>query len=585
MDDDEHRRAWRAAVAAIKERCCIETVIGARVALRRSGRTLVGRCPFHDDHTPSLTVYPATRSFYCFGCGTGGDVIDFLRAADRQPWIAVVTALAREVGVALPDAAADEPAAIRRRAIIAAALRHWTAWLHAPTGADARAWLATRRVPMRVAAQFQLGAAGPTPNALSAALCADGWDVASLLDAGLAVRMPNGHLRDRMHRRVMLPLQHGTTHAVVGVTGRTWVSGMTPPYLTLSNTPLRAVLYGAAVAAAALDAAPEPCLVVVEGPFDVLASVSVAPDLPVVGVMTSGLSAMQARQVALLLGGEGTVVLAGDGDAAGAAGMIRSVRALHQVGVTNIRVALLPAGDDPDDVIRRDAAAWRRLLAAAVPPAVVRDALLSRAVPDQTPDAAQRRARLAADLDPAISGGAAVPPVPARPAGAAAAPAWHLPAAGRDRPLPLQDRMLVVLARTAPDVLWTACAAIAMALQGDPAIGIDDLPLPDALAVTPAVARALAAWRQRTPRWDADLPPIDPVTAALPPRPDAVVDVALTRLEAWLPAMPPPTADGRQTLVAAAQRMQRQRLARAALTAARQALVREYQERDERSNP
>ena len=98
----------------------IESVISPYVNLRRRGKNLVGLCPFHNEKTPSFTVYPENGSFYCFGCGVGGDVITFVRRMENLDYMEAVKQLADRAGMALPEDGYDDTLAKKRTAVLAA---------------------------------------------------------------------------------------------------------------------------------------------------------------------------------------------------------------------------------------------------------------------------------------------------------------------------------------------------------------------------------------------------------------------------------------------------------------------------------
>ena len=87
----------------LKFRCDIETVVSSYVMLKRAGSNYIGLCPFHSERTPSFTVFPATKTFYCFGCGAGGDVITFVMKTENLDYLSAVEALAKRAGMPMPD--------------------------------------------------------------------------------------------------------------------------------------------------------------------------------------------------------------------------------------------------------------------------------------------------------------------------------------------------------------------------------------------------------------------------------------------------------------------------------------------------
>ena len=104
----------------LQEKVDIDQVISSHVNLKRRGKTLVGLCPFHNEKTPSFTVYPDTRSFYCFGCGAGGDVISFVRRVENLDYIEAVRQVAQMAGMSMPEDGYDDTLAKQRMRLLAA---------------------------------------------------------------------------------------------------------------------------------------------------------------------------------------------------------------------------------------------------------------------------------------------------------------------------------------------------------------------------------------------------------------------------------------------------------------------------------
>ena len=107
-------------IQELQDKLDIETVIGAQVDLKRRGKTLVGLCPFHNEKTPSFTVYPDTRSFYCFGCGAGGDIITFVRRMENLDYVEAVRTLAQQAGLPMPEDGYDDSLFRQRQRLLAA---------------------------------------------------------------------------------------------------------------------------------------------------------------------------------------------------------------------------------------------------------------------------------------------------------------------------------------------------------------------------------------------------------------------------------------------------------------------------------
>ena len=131
----------------------IESVISGYMELRRRGRTLTGLCPFHNEKTPSFTVYPETASYYCFGCGAGGDVVNFVRNIENLDYIEAVKFLADRAGIKLPDDRADDTTSNLRRRIYEAnreAARFYHETLFTESGKAQLDYLKRRNVPLKM---------------------------------------------------------------------------------------------------------------------------------------------------------------------------------------------------------------------------------------------------------------------------------------------------------------------------------------------------------------------------------------------------------------------------------------------------
>ena len=600
MDDE----AWRADIAAVKARADIVAVVNETTPLRRVGRAYVGRCPFHDDRTPSLFVYPHDGRYHCYGCGARGDVIDFVMRRDGTRFAETLRHLAQEVGVALTARASAAESGDAD--LWAAAAAHWAARLQEEDGAGARAYLVQRGVHPRVWASFRLGATGATPDDLVQALSgADGWPAERLEAAGLALRTAAGdRLRDRFTRRVMLPLVRDGR--VVSAMGRAWTDQERPTYVAGRAAPTATLLYGADQARDAC--ARERRLILVEGAFDALALHAHAgcAGAPAVAALTANLSAAQARAARALLQG-GAALLAFDGDAGGARGMLRALAALHAVGVAweEARIVWLPDGCDPSDLLRADPDAWARAVAAARPaPEALGDLLLRAEPPVDAP--AQRRllemarqtlqaldagptatlacaARLSAALR--IAPDAAQRALSAR-RGDAGADDGAPPPPPLPPPFSAADAVLLRMAHTAPAALWNACAAIRLAFAADPEVSDleEALDLPAALAHDPGAAAALAAWSAAWRRGGGGAAPDEDAAAAPPLHVQAALDAAARRLAEWIPP-PPSGADPRTAAQAHAQRLRRLRAAQRALRAAVRAMTDEHDDDDDEEEP
>lgn len=364
-----HRLAEH-VIEEIRARVDIVEVISDYVPLRRAGKNFVGLCPFHQERTPSFTVSPDKQMFYCFGCQAGGDVFTFLMKREGWSFPEAVAELARRAGVVLPERPAS-PEERRRQDERERLLRvlEWAAAfyrhaLRSPAGEPARAYLAARGIDAATIDRFGLGYAPDRWDALLQAMTRRGVPVALLERAGLVQARAAGQgYYDRFRHRVMFPIRDPRGR-VVGFGGRA-LGDAEPKYLNSPETPVfnkRRLWFGLDLARARLRETG--VAVVVEGYMDAIAIDRAGIGYAAVASLGTSLS---EEQVDLLARYVDTVVIAYDGDAAGQRATLRGLQLFADAGV-EVRVAELPPGRDPDDVLRVEGPdALRRFIENAVP--------------------------------------------------------------------------------------------------------------------------------------------------------------------------------------------------------------------------
>ncbi len=353
-------------VEEIKERLNIVDVVGEYVTLKKAGANHKGLCPFHTEKSPSFTVSEPKQFFHCFGCSKGGDIFTFIQEAEGVEFAEALRMLARKAGVELkrtdPRDNNDRTRLLDclqlAASFFAAALRE------SKEGERARTYLKERGVTNETIAAFHIGYSGESWDALLEFLKKKGYKEAEITKAGLAVTSEKtGSLYDRFRGRLMFPISnaHGN---VVGFGGRTLSTGQKEAkYINSPQTPVynkSAVLYG-------LNAAKQfikkmDATVIVEGYMDVVT----AHQAKFRNVVSSSGTALTEGQIRLLKRYSNNVILAFDADAAGLSAAWRGMQLAIQQGL-NIKVMQLPAGTDPDDLIRQDAAKFRELAASAKP--------------------------------------------------------------------------------------------------------------------------------------------------------------------------------------------------------------------------
>jgi DNA primase len=357
----------------LRNRLSIAEVIQRRVRLQKRGREFMGLCPFHNEKTPSFTVSEEKGFFHCFGCGAHGDVVGFVMRAEGLSFPEAVERLAEQAGLQVPKASPEDRQRAERQATLLGVLEAAAAWfekqLMAPSGRRGRDYLASRGLEDRTIARFRLGWASDSRNGLRSALLKEGFPEALIVEAGLVIRPDSGDAYDRFRGRVMFPITDRRGR-VIAFGGRILDEGQ-PKYLNSPETPLfhkGRVLYGLAQALKSARDAAE--VVVAEGYMDVIAMAQAGITQAVAPLGT----ALTEEQMLELWRLAPEPILCFDGDAAGQRAAARAAeRALPLLKPGHsFRFALLPAGEDPDSLIRSGStgggvAALRAVLDAALP--------------------------------------------------------------------------------------------------------------------------------------------------------------------------------------------------------------------------
>ncbi len=359
---------FRDYVEQIRAAANIADIVGDTVSLRPAGRSLVGLCPFHQEKTPSFHVDAAKGVYFCHGCKAGGDVFRFVSELHGLEFVEAAHWLAERYGIERParsnSAASRSEDRLRRRSLeaLADAERFFRAALEAAPGASARAYLERRGFDERARAEFHLGFAPDSWEALLRALTGRGYSVEELLAAGLVVQRREGNgVYDRFRDRVTFPIKDSAGR-VVSFGGRA-LEGGEPKYLNGPETSVydkSRTLFRLSEVAREIRQSGR--AVLVEGYFDAL-SLSAAGVPGVVAVCGTSLGGAHAR---LLRRSAGRVVLFFDGDDAGRAAALKALRPLLEEGISPF-VAVPPGGSDPDELARdRGAEAVESVLAEAL---------------------------------------------------------------------------------------------------------------------------------------------------------------------------------------------------------------------------
>jgi DNA primase len=342
-------------IGEIRDRADIVAVIGQHVQLRKAGRNHKGLCPFHQERTPSFNVNGDKGFFFCFGCQKRGDVFTFLMEFEGKSFLEAAESLAATTGVTIPRD--ENPAAERQRSersqllrLCDLAARFYRHQLGGPGGERARAYLAARGVSEATADRFCLGYAPGEWRALADFFAEKQLPLDMAERAGLVIRQPraSGHY-DRFRDRVMCPVVLANGE-VVGFSGRLLGGNGEEAGAKYINSPEGPLykksrhLYGVHQARDSLRARRRAILV--EGNFDVI-SLHQAGLTETVAPLGTSLTEEQATQLRRMVD---HVVLLYDGDRAGRAATLKALETLVAADV-EVRIAPLPAGEDPDSLI------------------------------------------------------------------------------------------------------------------------------------------------------------------------------------------------------------------------------------------
>ena len=328
----------------------IVEVISSYLPLKRAGRNFKALCPFHSEKTPSFSVNPEKQIFHCFGCGAGGDVFSFIMLQEHLIFPEALAFLARRAGIEIPE---SRPGASSRKETLlkihALALEYFRwALLESSSGQRARDYLAGRKIKPETIEKFKLGYAPRSWDGLLRFAARRGQETGLLVEAGLAIPRPRGDgFYDRFRERLIFPV-FDIQGRVIAFGGRV-LDDSQPKYINSPDTPLfekGRVLYGLHLAKDAV--AKEGEAILGEGYFDVIR----AHQEGVQNMVCSQGTAFTPQQAQLMKRYTERIVTVYDADAAGEEAVLRGLSVFLEKNF-EVKVALLPAGDDPDSFIAR----------------------------------------------------------------------------------------------------------------------------------------------------------------------------------------------------------------------------------------
>lgn len=332
----------------LKLRSDITEIASSYVNLKRHGRNMVGLCPFHGEKTPSFNIYTENGSFYCFGCGAGGDVITFIMKIENLDYVEAVKFLAQRAGMEMPENTYDDSLSKLRMRIYEAnreAARFFHATLLSQRGQSGLNYLRGRALSDRTIRHFGLGFADADWNSLCNHLKNKGFSEYEIYSANLAFRRKNGNgIYDRFVNRVMFPIIDLRGN-VIAFGGRI-MTDEKPKYLNTSDTPV----FKKSENLFSLNNAKSSgtrTLILCEGYMDVIALNQAGFTNAVATLGT----ALTNEQAVLMKRYADEVIICYDADGAGQKATARAIDILRNAGLP-IKILTVPSGKDPDEFIR-----------------------------------------------------------------------------------------------------------------------------------------------------------------------------------------------------------------------------------------
>ncbi len=332
----------------------IESVIGSYITLKRAGSNLKGLCPFHSEKTPSFTVYPSDNSFYCFGCGAGGDAITFIRKRENLDYPDAVEFLAKRAGITIitdeRTPVSNKPKFDRQRMfqmnVDAAKYYNKCLFSDNPEAKAALAYFTENRgLSVATIKHFGLGYAPNSFDVFSKYMLAKGYTYDELVAGFLCGRSDKGRYYDAFRNRVMFPIIDVSGN-VIAFGGRV-MDNSVPKYKNSSDTPV----FKKSRNLFALNFARHHCsetLILCEGYMDVIA-MHAAGFENAVATLGTAITSDQARLISRYTK---KVIISYDADEAGQKAAMRAIKLLSEVGV-DVTILKVPDAKDPDEYIKK----------------------------------------------------------------------------------------------------------------------------------------------------------------------------------------------------------------------------------------
>lgn len=321
-------------------------LISSYVSLKKRGNTYVGLCPFHNEKTPSFTVYENTQSFYCFGCGAGGDGVSFMRKIENLDYIDAVKVLAQRAGMQMPDDGYDDSLSKKRRTILEInreTARFYHNYMMSEQGKVGLQYFLNRGLSQKTIRHFGLGYAPNKWDELLKYLKSKGYNISDMLAAGVVRKGEKGYY-DYFRNRVMTPIIDVRGN-FIAFGGRV-LDDSKPKYINTSDT----LVYKKTNEVFGLNYAKDSgkdSLILCEGYMDVIAMHQAGFTNAVAGCGT----ALTNEQVRLLSRYAKEIILVYDNDEAGQKALNKAISLFDQVDI-KISIPTLSGGKDPDEIIK-----------------------------------------------------------------------------------------------------------------------------------------------------------------------------------------------------------------------------------------
>ncbi len=344
-------------IEELKYRSNIESVISSYVNLKRAGRMYKGLCPFHSEKSPSFTIYPESGSFYCYGCGKGGDVVTFIKNIENLEYIEAIKFLAEKAGIAVPEEGADDSVARLKQEILSAnkdTARFYHENLKTEHGKKALTYLMERGLSGKTIGKFGLGFAPDSWDSLYKYLTAKGYSDYILASAGLVTKNKKNNYYDSFRNRIIFPIIDLRGN-VIAFGGRN-MGEYGPKYLNSPDTPVFKKSRNLFALNIAKNSKQEG-MILAEGYMDVIA-LHQAGFTEAVATLGTALTSEQSR---IISGYSKKVWIAYDADEAGQKATHRAISILEDTGV-NIKVVTITGAKDPDEYIKKFGATRFKLL-------------------------------------------------------------------------------------------------------------------------------------------------------------------------------------------------------------------------------